>query len=171
MDQSSSIQANNRNAGANIAPKPIRSLSKSERMEQDAQIREYFNMKCEICSDVQFETLIEANRHYHKVHKTHGYLTCCGKKFYKRFKIINHIRYHINPNAYRCDQCNKCFMCEIALKLHIDNHAPLDARAFKCSYIKCPSSFTTATSLRIHVKNSHSPKNDEQHPCDKCSKR
>ncbi|XP_037047667.1 zinc finger protein 93-like [Bradysia coprophila] len=139
-----------------------------ESSKLDAQIREYFSMKCDICPDVPFGTLVDMRRHYRDVHKMHGYLICCGNKFNRRYAIIAHMRCHTNPDEYRCEQCGKSFTTNKALKNHIDNHVPLDSRAFKCDL--CTSSFAKAATLRRHVQDKHTSKNGEKFPCEKCKK-
>ncbi|KAG4067427.1 hypothetical protein HA402_009664 [Bradysia odoriphaga] len=132
------------------------------------QIREFYSMKCDICPDVPFGTLVDMRRHYREVHKMHGYLICCGNKFNRRHAIIAHMRCHTNPDEYRCEQCGKTFTTSKALKNHIDNHVPLDSRAFKCDL--CTSSFAKAATLRRHVQDKHTSKNGEKFPCEKCKK-
>lgn len=143
------------------------SHSKPEKDRQDAQIREFFNMKCDICSDFTFETLLEARKHYRTVHNQRGYLECCGKKLDRRFLLLDHIRNHTNPDAYRCDTCGKSFPNKKCLKAHIENHAPLDSRRHKKCTL-CPSSFTTTSALKYHVQTKHG--SGETFPCDKCNK-
>lgn len=141
----------------------------SEKTEMEGEIHEFFNMNCELCNDVEFETLLKAKQHYRKVHQTKGYITCCGKKFFHRHRIVKHVRLHINPDAYHCDQCNKSFVDEKALKGHIDNHLPLDSRKFKCNL--CRSGFTREYQLKVHVRLKHTAKTGEKFPCDKCGKK
>lgn len=153
-----------------IAAKSCNWHSPTEKEKQDAQIRELFNMKCEICTDdVGFESLLRARQHYRIVHKMNGYLTCCGKKFHRRHLILNHIRSHVDPDAYSCGQCGKSFQNKFRLRNHIDNHVPLDARAHKCSL--CSSSFARPSLLRLHVKSKHESKTGEKFPCEKCDKK
>lgn len=156
-------------SAGNMEWKAYRSLSQSEREEQDTQIREFFNMNCTICSDVEFESLLKAKQHYRKVHEIQGYVTCCGRKFNNRHDIVNHICNHTNPDAHRCEQCNKSFKDEKSLKSHIANHVPLDSREFKCSL--CRSSFAKAHTLKNHVQLKHTSKTGEKFPCDKCGKK
>ncbi len=144
-------------------------LSQSGREVQDTQIREFFNMNCELCSDVEFATLLKAKQHYRKVHDTQGYIKCCGRKFIKRQHIVQHICNHTNPNAHRCHQCSKSFQDERSLKSHIDNHVPLDSREYKCRL--CRSSFAKASTLKNHVQRKHTSKTGEKFSCDNCGKK
>ncbi len=152
----------------------IRQHINPDTLQLDRQIRELFNMKCETCSDVEFETLKLARRHYRKVHEKKGYIKCshqgcCDRKFINRGEILAHIRYHSDPDAYRCTQCNKKFKDQNGLKNRIDNHVPLGSREFKCSL--CPSSFVKACTLKHHVQLKHTSKTGEKFPCDKCGKK
>ncbi|XP_037037053.1 zinc finger protein 112-like isoform X2 [Bradysia coprophila] len=142
----------------------------SEQMEQEAQIRELFAMKCDVCSDiVNFETLLEVRQHYRKVHKSRGYLICCDKKFYRRIKMMNHVRWHTNSDTYSCNECGKRFSSKYALKLHKEYHIPYVSRPFKCSL--CPSGFVKEVALKVHIQYKHTSTEEGNFACDKCSKR
>ncbi|XP_037049995.1 zinc finger protein-like isoform X2 [Bradysia coprophila] len=140
--------------------------------EEEAQIREWFAMKCDICSEtVEFRTLLEMRRHFRKVHDMRGYLrgTCCSKKLYTRAHMLNHIRWHTNSDSLRCRQCDKIFTRISTLRIHMANyHTPRDSRAFKCTL--CPSKFALAALLRAHVSTNHTAKTGESFDCDKCTK-
>lgn len=127
-------------------------------------------MECDICINTKFETLVGARHHYRKVHNMDGYLICCGKKYHRRFMLLEHMILHTNPKALHCDTCDKSFRSERALKFHIENHLPIDSRAYtyKCSL--CPISFGHASRLKYHVQFTHQNK-DKNIPCDKCKKR
>lgn len=141
---------------------------KKDTAKEDAQIREFFNMECEICSD-RFETFVKAKNHYRIVHNTAGYLTCCGKKFLRRGRVLDHIHRHLNPDAYRCDPCGKRFSDKFALKNHIENHEPFNSRAYKCNL--CSSSFTKPSKLAQHERLRHCSEEDKKFRCDKCNKK
>lgn len=156
----------------NIKRKLLLKTNRSAKSEkEEAQIREIFPMKCNICDDVDvsFKTWLEVRSHYRTVHNTSGYLVCCDRKFSKRYDIMKHVLRHINPKAHQCDQCKRVCSNKYALKSHIAAaHAPRDNRIHKCKL--CPSSYVTAGVLREHILNQHS-ESGEQFPCDKCGKR
>lgn len=62
----------------------------------DAQIREYFQMNCDLCQ-ITLNSFVDAQSHYRINHGQSGYLICCGQKFNRRRSIIEHLRHHINP--------------------------------------------------------------------------
>lgn len=147
--------------------KTKRVTNRSEKEDQDAEIRKFFNMKCEICIEtVKFETYANARKHYRRVHKMKGYLKCCGRKFFRPSLIRDHIQYHNNPDEYRCGQCDRRFKTKEALKMHIECHV---LRAVKCQL--CSSSFQNERRLKSHVHQTHTSKTGEKFPCDQCSKK
>ncbi|KAG4067408.1 hypothetical protein HA402_009645 [Bradysia odoriphaga] len=148
--------------------RPDKLINRAIKEEVDARICEWFTMKCDICNDFSFETLLDVRRHYSMVHKVHGYLTCCDKKFEARHAMVAHMRRHTNPDTYRCEQCERNFKTKYSFKIHIANHVPIDSRAFKCS--SCSSSFPTEAILRLHTKTKHPAETGEKFPCEKCGK-
>lgn len=74
---------------------------RNEKFEQEnQQIRDFFSMNCEMC-DIEFRTVNEASLHYKQKHNKAGYLTCCGKKFFRRCIALEHIQQHLNPNQLK----------------------------------------------------------------------
>ncbi|XP_037044366.1 transcription factor grauzone-like [Bradysia coprophila] len=146
-------------------PRRYNSISRSEIERQDAEIRKFFPMKCDFCSDVDFDTLKKMRKHYRQVHKVaKGYLVCCGNKYASRFLMMDHIQYHVNPDAHRCDQCDKRFASRNLLKTHMKCHI----RAHKCSL--CSKTFPSAAKLNYHVQDRHSADTSVKFPCDQCVK-
>ncbi len=151
-----------------IGRKRLKFPTKEEKEEQAALIRQFFSLKCDICSDtVKFKTLLKARAHYRRIHKTVYYVKCCGKKFHRGHQVLKHIRFHTDP--YTCHHCGKILKTKESLQCHIDSHTPLDSRAFKCS--SCTSSFPSAARLRSHVKLVHTAITGETFHCDICKKR
>lgn len=138
--------------------------------EEDAKIREFFNLTCYLCNDAQapFETMPEFKKHFREIHNTTGYLHCCGKKFWLRAQLLAHIRYHTDPNNLRCKECGKTCKSKYSLQNHMTNHLALDARPHKCT--QCRSSFATEAILRLHVRTQHTAVTGEAFGCDKCDK-
>lgn len=145
----------------------VASHRKLEEDKLEALIPKFFKMKCEICSDdVVFDTMKTVREHYRQLHKTKGFLICCGNKFdLRRHKILDHIRYHVNPNAHRCEQCGKSLKNRQALKLHKKKHLPSHLGDYKCGL--CPKIYTNKSSLRSHIKQKH---NSDKFPCDQCDR-
>ncbi|XP_037044367.1 transcription factor grauzone-like [Bradysia coprophila] len=145
--------------------KPSRYFHSSSEIEkQDAEIRKFFTMKCEICSDVEFDTLKKGRKHYRQVHQTKGYLICCGNKYRKRALILDHIQYHGNPDAHRCDQCGKSYRNRQILSAHMKCHER--SHAYKCSL--CPKTYISSSMLNYHVREKHSTDTSDKFPCERC---
>lgn len=56
-------------------------------------------MFCDVC-DSPFESFIDAKRHHLEEHEQTGYMNCCGKRFSKLYRIMQHCKWHENPNAF-----------------------------------------------------------------------
>lgn len=67
---------------------------------EEAQIRDYFKMECDICK-CKFFKFLEAKAHYRTEHKTRGYLLCCNRKYFHRGTVLDHIAFHVNPDSFK----------------------------------------------------------------------
>lgn len=73
----------------------------NKRNEEDQRIREFYNLKCDLCSN-KSDTFIEVRAHYRIEHKQRrGYLSCCNRKFFYRGEILEHMHWHLNPEAFK----------------------------------------------------------------------
>lgn len=143
--------------------------SLSVKQQQDALIREFFRMKCDICSDdVEFLTCRKASKHYRQVHNTKSYLICCGKKFKYRHRMIEHAEYHINPSPHPCEQCGKLLKSRSLLKVHMKTHEPANLRTYKCDI--CSKIYNRKSGLQYHVQHNHPTDKSEKFPCDQCDR-
>ncbi|KAJ6626763.1 Transcription factor grauzone, partial [Pseudolycoriella hygida] len=122
--------------------------------EKNAKIREFFSMNCQVCSE-PFDNLSEAKKHYRTCHNTAGYVNCCGRKFHRISEAINHIFYHLNPDAYRCDICGKRLTDKRTLNSHMKSHEPDSSFTFECD--SCHKSFRRESRLLAHKQYVHSP--------------
>lgn len=67
---------------------------------ENQMIREYFKMNCGIC-DEHFENFRNVQSHFQKMHNSSGYLICCGKKFYRRGLLLDHVSRHVDPDKFK----------------------------------------------------------------------
>lgn len=150
----------------------VQSLGKTANAELNDKLRAFFEMKCEICSE-PFEKFAGCIQHYRTAHNMAGYLKCCDRKFHRRSTALSHISFHSNPDAYRCDVCNKRFPIKRSLKYHIEtNHQPADPNSkFDCDL--CTRSYTNENGLTYHKRMKHSPEEDKKFHCtaNKCGKK
>lgn len=74
-----------------IPPKPIPDYDR---------IRSILDMNCAICS-APFDTFPDATKHFRDFHNRSAYVTCCQKRLFNINRIIDHLEYHKNPEAYK----------------------------------------------------------------------
>lgn len=143
----------------------------AERIEtENALIRQYYDMNCALCSD-SFGTLHEAIRHYRRRHQQAGYLSCCGKKVYRRCMALDHIQKHQNPERHRCPHCDKLYTSQTTLRSHMKRHSGEvveSPRLLVCD--QCPEQFATQPALARHKRLEHNEAATKLFGCDICGK-
>uniref|UniRef100_A0A1I8MVP8 C2H2-type domain-containing protein n=1 Tax=Musca domestica TaxID=7370 RepID=A0A1I8MVP8_MUSDO len=79
-------------------------------------------LECRVCHKT-YATFTLFSRHYRDTHPAEQcYISCCGCKFAGRYDIVEHIKYHRDPNAFKCTQCGRCFNRNRGLILHMRTH-------------------------------------------------
>jgi hypothetical protein len=66
----------------------------------EASLKMYCDMKCQICKEI-LTSWNDVKSHFRANHKTPGYLICCERKFNKKIRLLEHISYHLNPEAFK----------------------------------------------------------------------
>lgn len=126
------------------------------------------DLTCDSC-EATFVSLGEARRHYLQAHNIRkGYIKCCKIRLKTRGHIIEHIQWHINPETFKCQQCNKIFKNNERLKIHAVRHEPETNRKFKCT--KCSKRFQRKYILTTHMKTVHSA-TEQSFECDICKRK
>lgn len=164
--------------------------------EQDAIIKKYFKLTCDICS-CDLADFNDLKNHFRSVHNRVGYAVCCKKKLKNRGLTVDHIKAHNDPNYFKCKECGKvmsdrfcmqrhmisfhpteeikkfqCSYCpeklasQYLLDLHTIKHIPEDKCTFVCK--ECGSKFPTNSLLNSHIKRKHSTAYDRM--CEICAK-
>lgn len=68
--------------------------------ELEKIVPKYFHMACDLC-DYKFASWLTAKEHYLQQHNIQrAYLKCCNKKYIMRGRILHHVSWHIDPNAF-----------------------------------------------------------------------
>lgn len=132
---------------------------------QDRHIREYFQMHCDHCSQ-RFEVLRDAIEHYRSEHGRRGYLKCCGKRFFNRTMMLDHLRQHSDPRAFLCAPCDRTYCSQAALDLHLATHDQLAERPFVC--VVCGVAFLKQFQMRNHQRAKHYVSSGKEYGCDIC---
>uniref|UniRef100_A0A182MT03 Transcription factor grauzone n=1 Tax=Anopheles culicifacies TaxID=139723 RepID=A0A182MT03_9DIPT len=119
--------------------------------ENDRIIQKFFTMRCELCPDTaeqEFDRFLTLQRHYRKFHQCRGYLRCCGKQYFRRFRAMEHIASH--RGMIRCELCDKSFTSKSYLLQHMaEQHteAP-QGTSYACEH--CERTFHTKRQRDVH---------------------
>ncbi|ETN66448.1 hypothetical protein AND_001763 [Anopheles darlingi] len=171
--------------------KPTVRRTKEAFEEQNRRLQEFYTMKCELCGE-KMNCFTSLKGHYQRQHKTKGYITCCGRTFHSRYRLLEHLSYHVGSSMVRCDVCNKSFSTRSYLQVHKSRvHGREEDRPYKCnqchqsytsechlkahmvSHVRvscdiCHKELASSLSLRVHMVNIHG--NREKLICDSCGK-
>lgn len=122
-------------------------------------------MKCDKCSDDRmYDSFAEIQTHFLDTHQQTGYIICCNRKFRRIGRVLQHCTWHDNPEAFKCDTCNKCFQDNVCLRDHITSmHIPADERRFQCE--QCKRLFAKQHLLNTHLKMKHTVKEERPFVC------
>ncbi|XP_055374712.1 zinc finger protein 211-like isoform X2 [Condylostylus longicornis] len=135
--------------------------------EGDALIAKFMKIYCNVCSKEQIN-FTALKHHCTSNHAQQGVVMCCGRKFYKKCKLVEHIEMHIDPE--KCHICNHISANHWNLKIHMESiHKEENdkIKAFKCSY--CSKTFKLQAQLARH-KLIHLPEEEKKFKCSYCKK-
>lgn len=139
----------------------------------ELEIKKFYNMTCELCSMAPgtFETFADIKKHYRELHNQKGYLMCCGRALTKRHRVVEHMQFHLNPQAFQCGICTvkRTFKSKVSLKEHSKLIHNVEGREYKCD--ECPSVFSNPHKLEGHIFRKHTSDEDKHFVCDICNKR
>lgn len=93
-----SVDSNNETFCSQRKP-PI--TTRGSRKMGDHQIRQFCNMFCDLCTTAEFKNFADAIAHYRECHGMQGYLVCCNLNITRRGRLLDHLRTHVNPDAFR----------------------------------------------------------------------
>ncbi|XP_058464628.1 zinc finger protein OZF-like [Malaya genurostris] len=128
--------------------------SQKERIKRSAvenqKISEFFELTCEYCPETS-NTFGRLQTHCRNVHDKKAGVKCCGRIFYDKYKIIEHINSHENPNQFYCEICQKSYRSKEYLAVHnLKMHRKLGDNSFSCD--ECGKSFPQQGLLNAHLK-------------------
>uniref|UniRef100_A0A1I8MZK2 Uncharacterized protein n=2 Tax=Musca domestica TaxID=7370 RepID=A0A1I8MZK2_MUSDO len=125
------------------------------------------DLECVVCGQL-YPNLTSLRKHFREFHpKQKCYITCCQRKLRHRFHIEEHIRIHLNPDAFKCDVCGKCCTTSRSLNSHkLEKHtAEGQERTFECPI--CQKRFAKKTVLKCHIE---THKTGTDYVCSECGK-
>lgn len=140
---------------------------RSERAAEDKMMRDHVTFGCIPCGTT-FDTYTELFRHSRVEHKQKPVVTCCGNRYHNRPRLLQHIQSVVNPVAFRCDLCFRCFKSNYARNLHCaEMHPTEDAVKFRCN--RCPKVFVREIKYRKHMQD-HEDCDRDEIKCEYCGK-
>ncbi|XP_058461199.1 GDNF-inducible zinc finger protein 1-like isoform X2 [Malaya genurostris] len=141
--------------------------------ELSSLMAKFYDVCCELCQDasserLKFSDMDEYVSHCKDTHGLKAQVICCTQKITKPRIMAMHMARHLQPEAFKCQECGKLMTTPKILQYHIQNHRPEEERPLKCNI--CPRRFSYASALMTHCQ-SHLPEEDRtQHVCDECGK-
>ncbi|XP_055388160.1 transcription factor grauzone-like [Condylostylus longicornis] len=136
--------------------------------DEDKVIASIIKVYCNVCN-LEQKNFSNLKKHCTMEHKQKGFVVCCGKKYFKRFLLVDHIEKHLNPESYKCSSCEKSFTSRWTLRDHIQFiHKNVENNIlFKCS--QCEKSFTNKN-LKLRHELFHIPEEERKFRCISCGK-
>ncbi|XP_062552818.1 zinc finger protein 234-like isoform X2 [Armigeres subalbatus] len=126
---------------------------------------QHMSLYCNICGDSSehFDNFSKLLKHFKETHETRGYAVCCDRKFFRKDRLLDHFALHINPNAFKCNECGHRSKNALLLEIHRKQHSTTERR-YVCDM--CDKTFVTKSQLYNHM-----PKHGvKRHRCDVCGK-
>ncbi|XP_035788940.1 oocyte zinc finger protein XlCOF22-like [Anopheles albimanus] len=128
----------------------------------DALIREYVSLCCEVCG-IEMDSFRALAEHCRLQHQTGAKVTCLGKRFTRRHRLVNFIRHQLEPKAFKCGQCGKVCKNKELLQIHRKQHLPVSERPHQCAI--CGQRFARRSQLL-----NHNALHERKHGCNECGK-
>lgn len=143
----------------------IHNMKKSR--EFNEYIRDHYKVQCPICNE-PLDGFSELLVHARTDHNQRGYAVCCGRKFWKRGVLVDHLRRHQDPELFKCHICHRVMGHRRSLELHMRMHdIKQRGRLHQCD--QCPKKFFSSVVCERH-KLTHIPKEQWLVNCTNCKK-
>ncbi|XP_011190612.1 transcription factor grauzone [Zeugodacus cucurbitae] len=134
--------------------------------DYDEFIAKHFTLTCFLCQ-TELENFRELKMHYREKHKTNGYVKCCGKKLLKRGVLVDHIKFHNDPEYFKCQPCGKTFSDARGLETHLQFFHGSRERVYHCEI--CSKGFFRRELLSRHYA-IHATEEQKNVKCPECEK-
>lgn len=103
-------------------------------------------LECYVCKN-KFANFSLLNKHFEVEHpKDKCYILCCGLKLGYRLALVEHIRFHSDPNFFTCKVCGKRNISGRTLRIHMRYH--LKDTELQCKV--CKKYFISKSKLLLH---------------------
>ncbi|XP_058448248.1 uncharacterized protein LOC131428359 [Malaya genurostris] len=135
--------------------------------EEDKIIRTHVQYTCEECVAIS-PTFTSFQKHVKDTHGTKAFIVCCGRRYYKKVNLLEHVLQLDNPDLFKCDICFKSFINNHGVRRHKQQmHLPDDIKIYSCN--RCPKRFAKQNHLSVHLKG-HENLDNETAKCSECDK-
>lgn len=105
---------------------------------------------CKIC-ELDCKTYYTLRTHVKAEHKPQPYDICCDKPLHTAPRLLyDHIRYHLDPDSFKCQKCGVRYGHSRALNSHIQDYHVADPNSFICDV--CGKGFGTYNRVKDHKK-------------------
>ncbi|XP_062553331.1 zinc finger protein 429-like isoform X1 [Armigeres subalbatus] len=160
LDSSASLKTSEVSV-AEILPKDDKMIRRRREDSDDHFLSEHFKLTCDLCGDVA-PTFAHLRNHFLIAHQRQDvYALCCGKKWIRRNRILEHVRYHLNSNTFRCEHCEDIFTTRATFMAHkFTKHQ--DQYAYKCD--RCSRAYVSMSLLTAHLRR------HDKNECPECKK-
>ncbi|XP_055614075.1 zinc finger protein 62-like [Uranotaenia lowii] len=151
-------------------PKNIKKNPQSDKLKQKEDnelLRKHFDLKCDTCEE-KYPTFVQLKNHSLQTHNKKVYVFCCNKKFSSRHRLLQHMWFHLNPERFRCEPCNRQFPNGESLKAHNENKHLEAEKTFQCHL--CPRAYPHRRGLGIHLRYHRQLLSENGWRCDLCDK-
>ncbi|XP_062700872.1 transcription factor grauzone-like [Aedes albopictus] len=140
---------------------------RTDRAAEDKMMRDHVTFGCVPCGTT-FETYTDLFRHSRIEHKQKPVVVCCGNRYHQRPRLLQHIQSVVNPTAFRCELCFRCFKSNYARNVHCaEMHPTEESVKFRCD--RCPKVFVREIKYRKHMQD-HEDCDRDQIKCEYCGK-
>ncbi len=116
-----------------------------------------YRYTCETCGEAKFVTIQKYEAHIEQNHPEKAPLSCdqCPKRYFREFRLRDHIKAHTGERSYVCEICGMSFTQQSYLKYHqTSNHdKTLNLESYKCNL--CEKKFATPVNLKYHHTTQH----------------
>ncbi|XP_053699458.1 transcription factor grauzone-like [Sabethes cyaneus] len=135
--------------------------------EEDEIIKTHVQYLCETCG-INSSTFTQFLKHSSEKHGPKGFIVCCGKRYFKKVRLLEHVQQLQNPGRFKCDICFKSFISNLGVRRHKQEiHLPDELRIYGCE--RCPKRFARERQLQTHLKG-HETLDNATVKCEICGK-
>lgn len=105
-------------------------------------IGDHSNLFCNECKKLM-PCFKDLKKHFRLSHQKPGYMICCNRKFFNASSLADHINFHLNPEYFKCDQCEKRLSSRYSLDFHKKTCHDGQNSSYKCKH--CSRKFLTSS--------------------------